>query len=482
MERKKVVFVNPHPPERHGEESISVIVQMPLNLAYLAALTPKDEWDRDLVDETIELALDEKGEPIFDADLVALTSLTYQSPRAYEIARACRRKGMKVVMGGIHASAVPEEAQQFVDAVCTGEAELTWRQILDDCAKGELKPAYDGGLPSLDLVGKVHPDREFCREKYDYKYSSIVTTKGCPFRCEFCSVPVFQGRAFRERTVEDVWAEMDSTDYKGLMLAEDNFYGYSKRANERARQLFKGMVDRGMWKDWFGFSTLATGQDPVMLEAMAKSGCFGFLIGLESNSEDVLKRMIKDVNLRLGVENMARSIKNIHDNGMIVWGSVIFGSDGDDKDCFKRMTDYILHHSLDVLTYGISTPLPKTPMHKRLFEDGRIFRTNYPEDWFHYGTDHITYKLDKMTLEDFILGMQYVYDHLYTKEALRDRFRRSIKATGNPRTSLFAYRVGQDWQKVFQQVLTNLHALYDSGDYPAERVMSRGAELTAQAH
>ena len=89
MGRYKVVFVNPHPPERHGEESISVIVQMPLNLAYLAALTPQDEWDRDLVDETVELALDEHGEPIFDADLVAITSLTYQSPRAYEIAQAC---------------------------------------------------------------------------------------------------------------------------------------------------------------------------------------------------------------------------------------------------------------------------------------------------------------------------------------------------------------------------------------------------------
>src|SRR4030095_12985355 len=99
-DRHKGVFVTPHPPERHGEESISVIVQMPLNLAYLAALTPHDAWERDLVDETIELALDEHGEPIFDADLVAITSLTYQSPRAYEIAAACRRRGMKVVMGG----------------------------------------------------------------------------------------------------------------------------------------------------------------------------------------------------------------------------------------------------------------------------------------------------------------------------------------------------------------------------------------------
>jgi len=366
--------------------------------------------------------------------------------------------------------------------VCTGEAELTWRQILDDFSRGELKPLYDGGLPSLELVGQVHPDREFCRQKYGYKYSSIVTTKGCPFRCEFCSVPVFQGHQFRERPVEDVWAEMEATRYKGLMLAEDNFYGYSKRANERARRLFQGMVEREMWKDWFGFSTLATGQDLVMLEAMAKSGCFGFLIGLESNSEDVLKKMVKDVNLRLGVDRMADSIKNIHDHGMIVWGSVIFGADGDDKDCFRRMVDYILENSLDVLTYGISTPLPNTPMHKRLLGEGRIFRRNYPDDWFHYGTDHITYALEKMRLEDFIAGMHYVYDHLYTKEALRARFRRSLQATGNARTALFAYRVGQDWQRVFEQILRNLHGLYDSGMYPAERVSVGGTATIPTAH
>jgi radical SAM superfamily enzyme YgiQ (UPF0313 family) len=468
MDRRKVVFVNPHPPERHGEESISVIVQMPLNLAYLAALTPPEEWERDLIDETVELALDEQGEPIFDADLVAITSLTYQSPRAYEIATACRRRGMRVVMGGIHASAMVAEAQRHADAVCIGEAEVVWRRILDDFSREQLQPLYDGGLPSLELVGQVHPDREFCREKYGYKYSSIVTTKGCPFRCEFCSVPVFQGRQFRERPVEDVWAEMESTNYKGLMLAEDNFYGYSKRANDRARRLFQGMVERRLWKDWFGFSTLATGQDLVMLDAMAKSGCFGFLIGLESNSEDVLKKMVKDVNLRLGVARMADSIKNIHDHGMIVWGSVIFGADGDDRGCFRRMVDYVLENSLDVLTYGISTPLPNTPMHKRLLGEGRIFRAAYPDDWFHYGTDHVTYKLEKMTLEEFIEGMHYVYDHLYTKEALRARFRHSLQVTGNPRTALFAYRVGQDWQRVFQQILQNLHALYDSGAYPAE--------------
>ena len=473
----KIVFINPHPPERRGEESISVIVQMPLNLAYLAALTP-DRWEKDLIDEVVDRAIDDQGNLLFEADAIALTALTYQSPRAYQIAQAARARGIKVIMGGIHANALPDEASKYVDAVCQGEAEPIWQQLLADLEAGSLKPRYDGGLPDLKILGGVRPDRDWCREKYGYKYSSIVTTKGCPFRCEFCSVPGFQGRAFRERPVEDVWAEMQETTYDGLMLAEDNFYGYSKRANERARALFRGMVERGIWKNWFGFSTLATANDEEMLDSMAKSGCFGFLIGLESNNEEVLKRMVKDVNLRLGVDKMARNIERIHDHGMIVWASVIFGSDGDDRDSFERMVDYILENSLDVLTFGISTPLPETPLFHRLDKESRIFRKNFPTDWLYYGTDHVTYKLQKMTLEDFILGMEYAYKKLYSLEARRARFKRSLAATSNKRTSMFAYRVTHDWESVFAQVIQNLHHLYDSGAYPAERTMVQSAELT----
>jgi Domain of unknown function (DUF4070) len=187
--------------------------------------------------------------------------------------------------------------------------------------------------------------------------------------------------------------------------------------------------------------------------------------------------MVKDVNLRLGVDKMARNIQRIHDYGMIVWGSVIFGADGDDRYSFERMVDYILENSIDILTFGISTPLPETPMYHRLHNEGRIFRTNYPTDWFYYGTDHVTYKLQKMRLEEFIRGMEYAYAQLYSLEARRARFKRTLAATGNKRTAMFAYRVTQDWQTVFAQVIDNLHKLYDSGAYPAEQTLVQGAEL-----
>ncbi|GJQ48728.1 putative bacteriochlorophyllide d C-12(1)-methyltransferase [Candidatus Kuenenia stuttgartiensis] len=475
---KKMMLINPHKPGRHGEESITVIVQMPLNLAYIKALTPGD-WEFDVIDENIELAIDDNGELTFaPVDLVCITSVTYQSPRAYKIATACKRKGMTVIMGGIHASVMPEEASKYVDTVFIGEAEEVWPRVIKDFEAGKLKKVYDGGLPPLNLMKRVFPDREFLRKKYNYKFSSIVTTKGCPNYCDFCSVPTFQGRKFRERPYEDVLEELAATDYKGLMLAEDNFYGHGKRSNERARNLFKGMVERNLQKDWLGFTALNISQDKETLDYMAKSGCFGMLMGIESTNETVLEKMNKQVNLKLGTESYYDCIQKIHDAGLVTWGSVVFGADGDGKDSFKRMTDFILENNIDILTFGINCPFPKTQLYKRLDSEKRIFRKNYPDDWEYYDTAHVVHRLVDMTLEDFIEGMQYVYDHIYAGDNLRKRFRNSIKTTNNPRNSMFAFRVGSDWQQVFDQVLENLRLLYDSGDYYKDYYKSNSVSVS----
>lgn len=463
---RKMMLINPHPPGRHGEESITVIVQMPLNLAYIAALTPGD-WEFDVIDENIELALDEAEENItFESvDLVCITALTHQAARAYKIAEACRKKGITVIMGGIHASVQTDEAREYVDSVVTGEAEEIWETVIKDFEAGKLQKIYDGGLPDLSVLKKTHPNRELMRKKYDYKFSSIITTKGCPNKCDFCSVPTFQGGKFRERPVEDVLDEMEATDYKGLMFAEDNFYGHGKRSAERANRLFKGMVERKVDKDWLGFTALNISQDADTLDYMAKSGNFGMLIGIESTNEEVLSKMNKRVNLKMGVDSYYDSVDKIHQAGLVVWGSMVFGADGDGKDSFARMADFVLDNNIDILTYGINTPFPKTPLFKRLDSEKRIFRKNFPKDWKYYDTANVVHRLVSLTLEEFIEGMQLVYDKVYAGTMLRERFRNSIKRTGNPRNAMFAFRVGSDWKQVFEQVLEELRKLYDSGDY-----------------
>ena len=464
--KRKMMLISPHPPGRHGEESITVIVQMPLGLAYLSSLTP-GEWEFDIIDENIELAMNEdETDVVFDGfDLVCLTALTFQSARAYKIAAACKRKGMTTIMGGLHASVVTEEAMEYVDCVVTGEAEAIWATVIKDFEEGKLKKLYEGGLPDLSLLKKVYPDRELLRKKYDYKFSSIITTKGCPNKCDFCSVPTFQGGKFRERPVEDVLDEMEATDYKGLMLAEDNFYGHGKRSNERAKSLFKGMVDRKLNKDWLGFTALNISQDAETLDYMAKSGNFGMLIGIESTNEEVLKKMNKRVNLKMGVDSYYESVDKIHQAGLVVWGSMVFGADGDNKDSFERMANYVLDNNIDILTYGINTPFPTTPLFKRVDSEGRIFRKNFPTDWKYYDTANVCHRFVDMSLEEFIEGMQLVYKMIYDGDMLRKRFRNTINRTHNPRNAMFAYKVGCDWKQVFEQVLDHLKELYDSGDY-----------------
>lgn len=462
--KKKLVLINPHPQGRYGEEDIRVIVQMPLNLAYIAAHTPRDQWEIDLIDETRDDAIDENGNLTFDADLVGITALTYQAGRGYKIAEACRRKGIKTVMGGTHAITATVEAVDHFDAVVTGEVEMVWRRLLADFDQGRMQKLYDGGFPELDYL-KVWPDREWAHEKYGYKYSSIITTKGCPWRCEFCSVPMAQGKTFRERDVNDVLDEMEATPFRGLMFAEDNFYGYKPESNERARRLFKGMVERGIYKDWFGFTQFSTGHDKEALKYMADSGCLGFLIGMESTDEQVLRKMRKGSNLKTGVENYASAIQNIHDAGMVVWASVIWGADFQTKDCFKSMVDYLLEHSIDVLTFGVHCPFPETALYKRMVSENRLLRTDFPNDWEYYDTANLTHTLSHMTLDEFIEGMQYVYDHMYGEENLKKRFIETLKRNGNRRTAMFAYKVGMDWDKVFRQVLHNLYELRESGLY-----------------
>src|SRR3989338_426908 len=406
---KKLVLINPHPEVHYGEENVTTLVQMPLNLGYLAALTPRDKWTVDIIDETIELAVDYRsGELRFDgADLVGVSAVSYHAPRAYDIARACKKHNIPVVIGGPHASTIPDEVVRYADAVVAGGAEGVWGDLLRDLEDGRLKKQYSGGLTPLERYRDLYPDRELLKKKYNYKYSSIITTRGCPNRCDFCAVPLFQGKKYRERPVEDVLKEMASTSYKGLMLAEDNFYGHSKKANERARALFKGMTERNIIKDWFGFTALNTAFDEETLKYMASSGCLGILIGIESLDEEVLRGINKHVNLRIGVENYRKGIENLHRNGIVCWGSVIFGADGDTKDNFKRMTDFTLEAGMDILTFGVYTPMPMTSSFQRLMQEGRIFRNRFPKDWYYYNSNHLVFTPRDMTIDDLIEGLEY---------------------------------------------------------------------------
>ena len=466
---KKLVLINPHPIGNVGEENVSVLNQMPVNLGYLKTLTPK-HWQVDNIDETQEPAINDAGDITFGgADLVGITSVSYQANRAYQIATACKKRGISVIMGGIHATSHPEEAAKYVDCVVIREAVTLWENIITDFDKGCLQKRYDGGLTPMEIYHGLRSDRAFLKDKYKYRYSGIITTAGCPFSCEFCSVPQFQGKKYRERPIEDVLDELESIkgQYRGLILTDENFYGHSKKSNERVRDLFKGMVERGIYQNWFGFTSLNIYKDDETLDYMVKSGCVGVLIGIESINEEALKTMNKNVNLRISIEKYFGAIENIRKHGLAVWGTMVFGNDADTPETFKQVADFVLDSHVDIMTCGILCPFINTPLYMRLKGDGRLFRTNFPEDWKYYTSHHLTYILKNMSLQELIDGFQYLFDKIYSTEVLRKRFQNAKEILGikNMNAAMFAFRVNLDWQNVYQHLIQNLKELQSSGFY-----------------
>jgi len=316
---KKLLLINPVDLSRLNTTSIRVFILPPPSLAYLAALTPSD-WDIKIIDENVEpLAFE-------DAELVGITAMTSNAPRAYEISEQYRRKGIKTVMGGVHASILYDEAIQFVDSVVIGEAESIWQTLLHDFEKNNLKQCYRGERISLENL--VCPRNDLYSDRYRFK-ASVQTARGCPMDCEFCSVTTFHGRTYRQRPVEEVLDEIEALNCREFFFSDDNLLGYGKGAEERAIRLFQGMIDRGLNKRWVSQVGIDYANNPELLELASKAGCFAVLIGFESINEESLQAMHKVRNLKLGADNYKEIIRRIHNHGIKIDGAFVFGSDGD---------------------------------------------------------------------------------------------------------------------------------------------------------
>jgi radical SAM superfamily enzyme YgiQ (UPF0313 family) len=322
-------------------------------------------------------------------DLVAITCLTSNSPRAYEIADIFRKGGTPTIMGGIHVSMLPDEASNYADSVVIGEAERIWSTVLNDFENNELKKRYVGGLVQPPEI-PVLKGRD---RGGNYSMSNILqTARGCPMDCEFCSVTKFHGGGFRPRSISDVLEEINYLEGEVLIFADDNILGYGKSAEIRAKQLFEGMVERGVKKKWGSQVSINIGTNLELLQWATKSGAKGFFVGMESLNQKVLERMGKHFNLKVGIKRFREIIRKIHDHGIAVLGGFILGNDEDDKDVFKRTAEFVLESELDAVQYSIATPLPGTRLFERLSKEGRIIFEKFPDDWRYFDMFHVTFK------------------------------------------------------------------------------------------
>jgi radical SAM superfamily enzyme YgiQ (UPF0313 family) len=386
-----------------------------LSLAAIAAVTPL-EWTLALCDDNSE-----RIDYDCDADLIALTAMTPQAPRAYEIAAGFRSRGKTVVMGGFHASNLPDEARAHVDSVVVGEGEQVWPQLLSDFRNGGLKPLYRSG--SLINMAEIPvARRELFKGKGYLLTNTIQTTRGCPFDCEFCSVTAFYGRKYRKRPLDLVLAELQELRKNNsfIFFVDDNIVA----DRSYSLPLFEGI--KGMGFKWLSHAPIDFAEDRQLLRAAGESGCVGMFVGFESLNQETLSAMGK-------VTNRARSFiddaQAFRDNGIGVLGSFVLGNDGDTPDIFPRLLRFCEDARLEAAIFPILTPYPGTAVRKRLEAEGRIISN----DWADYDMEHVNYQPRGMTIEQLQQGYDWLNRSFYSFSSMYRRIfklHRSVQVFG----------------------------------------------------
>lgn len=425
---KKLLLINPF--SRHKKEELFDIHAMspPLALGIIAALTPPD-WEVEILDENFD------DFTYIEADLVGITAMTASVNRAYELAAIYRDKNIPTVIGGIHASMVPEEALKYCDVVVTGEAESVWKELIRDAENGKLKRRYEGEQLSMEKAPA--PRRDLFHPAYTY--ANIQTTRGCPMRCDFCSVHTFNGSHYRGRPVDEVLDELESIPHEQVYFVDDNIIGYSKRSVERAKALFKGMIDRGIKKDWYCQASLNVADDEEVLKYMAESGCKMILIGIESEKVTQLEEANKRLNLKMGIESYNEVFDKIHKYGISVLGALIYGLDSDsEEDLFDR-TRFAIESRMDAMQATIVTPLPGTGLFRRMQEEGRLLYTDFPKDWEHYHFLEVVHQPGKMSPEELSRAMEKNWEQMYEHKVIQKKMLTTLKQTRNPKAAAWAY-------------------------------------------
>ncbi len=423
-----MLLINPLEPYKRDALFDTSTISPPLGLGIIAGLTP-DDWEVEIFDENFGVF---EYQP---ADLVGITALTSAALRAYELSELYRSKGIPTVLGGIHVSMRPDEAEQYANAIVVGEAEGVWKKVLSDFKENKLRKRYYGDQLSLEKA--VWPRRDLFHP--GYAYENIQTTRGCPMNCDFCSVHTFNGNHYRQRPVEDVLDELESIQSEHLFFVDDNLIGYSKSSAERAIQLFKGMIERGIKKDWYCQASLNIAGNDEVLKYAAASGCRMILIGIESEKVEQLQETNKKMNLRIGVDHYEEAFNKIHAHGISVLGALVFGLDSDSEQDLLNRAQYAINSGIDAMQATIITPLPGTGLFNRLEKENRLLFTNFPEDWKHYHFLEVIHQPRLMSPEKLMETMHTCWNLMWNEKTLYRKMLKTLKATKSAKAAAWAF-------------------------------------------
>jgi len=369
----------------HDERFVDEARMEPLSLGLLGGLTP-DGVDLALFDDRID-AFD----PDAPTDLVAITVETFTARRAYEIAAAYRERGVRVVMGGMHATLLPDEVAEHADALVTGDAETVWPQVVRDAHEGRLAPRYQGvcGTPQPG----VRPRRDLYRGKGYLPISLIQFGRGCPHGCAFCAVGAYFAHRHHARPVDEVVAEIAASGRRDFFFVDDNLVADP----DAAKELLRALAPLGI--RWVSQASLDHTHDPEMLRLFAESGCLGNVIGFESLDPDSLREARKGPNLRASPA-YADEVAALRAHHLQTWAAFILGLDHDTVGSLEATCDWAIRQRFAFAAFNVLMPYPGTALYARLAEEGRLLYDG--RWWLHpdYRFNHAAFRPARMTADE----------------------------------------------------------------------------------
>jgi radical SAM superfamily enzyme YgiQ (UPF0313 family) len=401
----KIALISPKGPLYRNKGGIfkKSLRYQPLTLPTLVALIPTD------LDAMISV-YDEGIQEIpntLTADLVGMTLLTGTSVRAYELASGFRARGIPVVLGGPHVTLMPEEALQHADAICVGYAEETWPQLLSDFARGQLKRTYRQS-PEFSLDNPIFPRRDIFDKRFFLTQAVFEATRSCVHDCEFCVAPAAWGRRTYQKPVDHVVEDIRRVGARKLIFIDLNLI--SDRMY--AKKLFRALIPLNV--HWFGLSTVLIAHDPELMELMARSGCKGLLLGLETISDGSLKDAKKQFNASVGYKKL---IADLHTLGIAVQGCFVFGLDHDTRNVFGATVAFAAEVGIDLPRFAVLTPFPGTPLYHRLEAEGRILT----RDWELYDGQRVVFQPKNMSVRELVDGHERAWKQVYRWSAIAKR-------------------------------------------------------------
>lgn len=354
----KLTIIHPCIGREIGKDYIKSWQMEPLPAGYLSAMTPDD----------VEVAFyDDRMESIpYDeaTDLVAISIETYTAKRAYQIATEYRRRGVPVVMGGFHATLVPDEVQQYAETVVIGEAEQTWPRVIEDFKKGQMKRVYR--QEGRSDMAHIKPDRSIFKGKKYLKIRLIEASRGCIFKCNFCAITSFFDGSVNRRCTDTILEEIREINEPDSLyfFVDDN----SVAAPKEARKFYEALKPMNI--KWVSQASINMTYDDELLQIMKDSGCQGVLIGFESLNKANLDAMDKKFNYARG--GFTKAIKQLNKFGIRLYATFIFGYDSDTEETFQQTVDFCKRNKIFIAAFNHLTPFPGTPLYKKMEQEGKL--------------------------------------------------------------------------------------------------------------